>query len=112
MARDFTIKVYSRNNGTVDIQTMNVSGEPGDPITKFFCVDEKVFKYEIIDEFGEIIGTQNLSTVSAGVPVSNTSAVLSTQWETLTACCNANWLLTEDSNNIIGDNNSNTIILS
>ena len=111
MSRQLSIKVYSRNNGTVDIRTMSVEGNPGEALTKFFCVDDVVFKYEILNEFGDIIDSQDISTVTPGSSSSVGVATTST-WETLTACCNSNWLLTEDTENIIGDQNSNPIILS
>lgn len=112
MIRDFTVKVYSRNNGTIDVQTMSVSGAPGDNISKFFCVDDHVFKYEIYDEFNNIIDSKDLSNIRPGSSTTSLASSTTTQWETLTACCDANWLLTENTNHLIGNNSSNIIILS
>ena len=111
MPRNLTVKVYSRNNGTVDIQTMNITGEGGDAIQKFFCVDDKVFKYEILDEFDNIIDSQDISSIVPG-SVSSTGVGTSSVWSTLTACCNSNWLLTEDTESIICNQTFDPIILS
>ena len=111
MPRELTIKVYSKDNGTVDIQTMVVQGEGGESLTKFFCIDDKVFKYEVYDEFG-LLDTVDLSSVSPGSgATSSVGTSTTTTWETLEACC-SDWLLTENTEFIISSAADVPILLS
>jgi hypothetical protein len=111
MERKLTVKVYSSNNGTVDISTMIVEGNANDQITKYFCVGDRVFKYEIYDELGNLLDTVNISGLPGASSTGDPGLAVST-WDTLTDCCNPNWLLTEDTENIICNQGSEPIILS
>jgi hypothetical protein len=113
MARQFTLKVYTKDNGTVSTQTISAVGNAGESLSKFFCVNDGAIKYEIYDELNQLLDTVDLTNVVAGGGATSGSGTnTNTTWETLTACCNTNWLLTQNTNHIIATANNIPITLS
>ena len=111
MARNFKVKVWEKDNGTVNVQEVSVTGEPNETVSHFLCIDDKVLKYEIYDELGQLLDRVDISDVPIGGQESSVGARPASTWQTLTTCC-ANWILIDDLESILSTSGGVPIIMS
>jgi hypothetical protein len=110
MSRVFTIELYDTHNNI--ISTLTADGDAGDTINKFFCTNGTAKRYVVKNEMGTIVSEQDIRNVLPSATQSTSQPNLITTWKNLDVCCNTDWLLTEDTENVITDQDQDPVILS